>query len=1199
MRQLYDRGRPGQSIVDYLVDSVADGPGAQPAAAYGSSRYYTDGGTPPGRWVGTGIAGLGDDPTENNPMPAKLKPGDIVSAEQLRALVEKGRDPLTEKPLGRAFPKHLTAQERADILRRELPKNLTEQEREARERQIDRSTSKAAAARAVHAFDHTFAPPKSVSVLWALGDQGIREQVEAAHHEAIAKTVQVMEADTIRTRIGAGGVSQELTKGMVAAAFDHWDSRAGDPHLHTHLVIANRVQAAEDGKWRTLDSNGALFPSIVALSEAYDNYLMDSLSARLGVSFSARTLSRTGRAQYQIDGISNELIEEFSQRHAAIDAARDQEDGDASGHWDADRKAWADTRMAKEHRPLSQLTEDWRRRAVEVAGPDPLRGVVGRPRQVPGTPAGWPGMLPPAARSGDVTDQRIEEMADHVVAVLQSSRPSWSDWNIRAEAERTLRSIRCATAADRDALRARLCEAATAKCVRIDRVDRAHTPARWRRPDGTSRFEREHSALWVTQDLLDAEDYLLRASQAAGAPAIADARQAVAAWRSQDGKQLLPDQAAAVAKVLSSTHPVDVLIGPAGSGKTTAMAALADTWQAHYGQVVGLAPSAAAADVLGQSLGIETANTAQWLVAQQHGTAPLRAGQLVIVDEASMAATLPLAEIVSRASSAGARVLLVGDPDQLGAVQAGGAFGMITRHHHDPATLTTVHRFADAWQAQASLLLRAGDASVLRAYNEHDCVTSGEREEVIEGVYRAWRDDVDAGVDSIMIAADNNTVSELNERARADLKAAGKVGGREVVLHDKTHASAGDRIVTRRNAHHLGVGNHKVHNGAAWDVVAARTDGSLLVTPADDPTAAAISLPAAYVAADVELGYATTVHRSQGRTVDRAHAIVDSTLTRQGLYVAMSRARGANLAHVVVDDPQPDTADIHDVGSSTPTDALAVMAEILRRDGADRTARESAADLNERTNTVRQLANEYDTITSGDGGHVREDRRWDQRLPRLIPQAQHEQLRKDPHYEALLELMQARDGGQFDLRDLVPAILAEAPLDPDRPVQDLADRIIANTPMSEETGGGTYIAGLIQPGWARTPDAQRALDERADRINARAAHVLATALRERQPWTRSLGTPPTDPRRRAAWLQAATAVAAYRDLYGITDGTLDDSPHMDPLGVRPISGEQETKFQTNRRQIAAWRLAEARRIADEAARPETAPAPTPDQRPEM
>lgn len=839
VKRLYDVG--GGGIVDYLLDSVADGPGTVHAQFEGTA-YYTQAGTPAGRWLGAGLAGLGDG--------AGLQVGAIVSADQLRALIEAGQDPVSGQPLGRRFPAHVSAADRVRALVSALPSSLSPEERAARVAQIEREVARTTRSRAVHGFDFTFAPPKSVSVVWALGDAGVREQVEAAHHEAITHVVRLMEAHTVRTRQGSGGVVQTETRGIVAAAFDHWDSRAGDPHLHTHLVVANRVQAA-DGQWRTLDSHRALLPAQVAMSEAYDNHLMDGLAARLGVEWSVRSISRTGREHWEIDGVTDRLLETFSTRHADIEAAREQTDG--AGHWDTDQRAWSATRPTKEHRSLADLTEQWRQRArVATGGRDPLRGVLGRPVPAPRTLSGARGTRTHPVRAADISSQDVEHLAATTLEALSTTRPSWTPWNVRAEAQRACRQLRFESPAQRDETTEAVTQAAIRASVRVDHAHHAHTPARYRRPDGSSRFVPENTEIYTTQALIDAEDDLVRLADDLTAPRLQSLS------LPDEGPRLSPDQAAAIQSVATSGRRLDLIVGPAGAGKTTALRALVDQWKAQAGAVIALAPSSAAAEVLGESLGTGAENTAMWLTlrhadserraridtlldasrrladggrprdvrtALQHADpdafaslhplvrrstlraaisaridhlrsqperAPLAAGDLVIVDEASMAATLPLHDIVTQAEAVGAKVLCVGDPDQLAAVEAGGGFGMLVDRRPDVPTLATIHRFTDAWQADASLGLRAGDRRAIAVYQGAGAIRSGERDDVLDQVHTAWRQETAAGRTSLMIASDNATAAELAARARADLVATGVVHGRQVRLADGNQAAAGD-----------------------------------------------------------------------------------------------------------------------------------------------------------------------------------------------------------------------------------------------------------------------------------------------------------------------------------------------------------------------------------------------------------------------
>ena len=1240
VKTLYDTGRQGTSIVDYLIESVADGPAQEQHAHFDGTRYYTNAGTPPGRWLGGGLDGLGDDDRH-------LHAGRRVGADQLRALIQDGADPITHRPLGRAFPAHVSTADRVRALTADLSAHLSADERAARIEQIERQVARTNKAKAVHGFDFTFAPPKSVSVVWALGDAGVREQVEAAHHDAINHVVAMMEADSIRTRQGAGGVVQTETRGVVAAAFDHWDSREGDPHLHTHLVVANRVQGP-DGRWRTLDSRGALMPAQVALSEAYDNHLMDSLAARLGVEWHVRSISRTGREHWEIDGVDDRLLKAFSTRHAQIEAAREEAGADGAGHWEADAKAWAGTRSDKKHHSLEELTRSWRERARQVAGDQPLRGVTGRPLPAPGTVPAQPGTRSHPVRAADITDDQVAQLAGGVLVALQSSRAHWSTWNIRAEAQRAARRIRFETPGQRDQFTGRLTEAVTARCVRVDYATTAHTPARYRRRDGSSRFVPENSEIFTTQVLLDAEDALVRWSRSTDAPRLANPGALASAGKRTPSE----DQLAAIEAVATSGRRLDLMVGPAGAGKTTALSALVEAWQAEHGagSVTALAPSSAAAEVLGQSLGAPADNTAMWLTLRRAAAerdshmdflhraaawldqggrvadlrdslvvvdpttaglpdrriraaidaalhrientpmtqeARLEAGDLIIVDEASMAATIPLHEIVAQADAAGAKVLCVGDPDQLAAVEAGGAFGMlIDAQPEKVASLTTIHRFVDEWQGPASLALRAGDRRAVETYTSRGAVRAGTQEEVLDQVHAAWASETAQGRTSLMVAADNATAAELAARARSDLKSAGKVHGREVTLADGNTASAGDLVVTRKNARALRSGRHWAHNGATWTVQAVSADGAMLVTPTADPAAEAIHLPADYVAAQVELGYATTIHRAQGRTVDDCHVVVTPDMGRQGLYVGMTRGESVNVAHVVTDGAAVDD----DLMPQSAQEPANILTNVLARDTAPATARRAADRHAAAAESVKRLADEYSTIAAGEAAWG-----WENSLPRLLP-SQADRLLADEYSDALAKELRRSHRAGLDVNTVLPALAGAKPLNEAHPAADLAGRVAKARKAHTAAGGQRrLIAGLIPAAPpSADPDIQRALDEREKLITARASAVLHQALTEGQPWTKDLGPVPADARVRAQWLEAARTVAAYRDRYGIIDppsgpvtATTHDASLEATLGP-VVSHIDRTVVEDRRRATQA--LLRARRLSEQAPR-KTPPAP--------
>ena len=203
------------------------------------------------------------------------------------------------------------------------------------------------------------------------------------------------------SRSGTNGVVQEDVEGVVATAFSHWDSRAGDPQLHDHVVVANRARSVSDGVWRTLDSRG-LYKSVVALSEMHQGVLSDLLTERLGWGWDGRNRRHSERLRFEVTGVSEALMAEFSQRSVAIEERKTALLGEfvaACGRQpssvevlDLRRRATLETRPAKEHHSLAELTRGWRsgptlhRRRPGHGSPD--SPIVTTSRFC--TPATWP-----------------------------------------------------------------------------------------------------------------------------------------------------------------------------------------------------------------------------------------------------------------------------------------------------------------------------------------------------------------------------------------------------------------------------------------------------------------------------------------------------------------------------------------------------------------------------------------------------------------------------------------------------------------------------------------------------------------------------------------------------------------------------------------------------------------------------------------
>ena len=265
-----------------------------------------------------------------------------------------------------------------------------------------------------------------------------------------------------------------------------------------------------------------------------------------------------------------------------------------------------------------------------------------------------------------------------------------------------------------------------------------------------------------------------------------------------------------------------------------------------------------------------------------------------------MAGTLRLHTLLTHARTAGAQIRLIGDPHQLGAVESGGAFRLIV-HDVGAIELTDLHRFTDPAEAAATLLLRDGNPAAINHYQNRGRLHGGTRDHMLDAAYTAWHRDLTAGLDTLLIASSGEEVTALNQRARLDRLAAGQFSALGAELHDGTIGGVGDWVVTRRNQRLSTTGNGRdfVKNGDRWTVTAVHPDGTVTLTGRARGT---VRVPAEYAARDLDLGYAATVHRAQGVTVDTAHVLVADADSRETVYVAASRARQRTDLYLAVED---------------------------------------------------------------------------------------------------------------------------------------------------------------------------------------------------------------------------------------------------------------------------------------------------------
>jgi conjugative relaxase-like TrwC/TraI family protein len=763
----------------------------------------------------------------------------------------------------------------------------------------------------VAGYDLTFSPVKSVSTLWAVADPSTAAAIEHAHRAAVADALRFIEEQALFTRTGPQGIRQVNVQGLVAAAFTHRDSRAGDLDLHTHVAVANKVQTL-DGRWLSIDGR-VLFKAKVAASETYNTALERHLRNSLGVRFTERSgTDPAKRPIREIIGVDPRLNQRWSSRRALINTRR----GELAVKFQADhgqpptavealqlaQQATLETRDAKhEPRSYAEQRSTWlAEAAVVLGGRDAVTAMVAA-------------ALAPTAGAARVVDARwVGDTADRIVAVVEQSRSIWQPWHVRAEAQRQARTIDLPVGQSKRLVDLLVSEVLDHRSVALKAPpDGIEEPDALRRVDGSSVYTIAGADRYPSQRILDAEQRIITdAGRNDGAAVDPSAVELALLEMAANGTPLDAGQAALVRQMCTSSARVELAIAPAGAGKTTAMRALTLAWTEAGGQVIGLAPSAAAAAVLAEHTGIHADTLAKLTWGLQHNDLPDWAEQidgrtLMIIDEAGMADTLSLDTAIQYAIGRGASVRLIGDDQQLAAIGAGGILRDI-KHTHGALQLIELHRFNDPDEAAATLALRESEPEALKFYLDNGRVHVGDIATTVEDAFHAWVSDRAAGLDAIMIAPTRHLVAQLNRRARAH-RLDHCAATAEVPLADGNWASVGDVIITRSNDRRLRLGaTDWVKNGDRWTITRIGRRGGLTVRHSRSQLTC--QLPADYVTTSTGLGYATTIHGAQGVSADTMHGLLTGQESRPQLYTMLTRGRQANHLYLqVVGDGDPHT----------------------------------------------------------------------------------------------------------------------------------------------------------------------------------------------------------------------------------------------------------------------------------------------------
>ena len=1185
------------------------------AAERTTGGYYINAaqaGEPPGRWWGPGAQALG------------LIPGQTVQRKPYDA-VYRQIDPRTGARLGRPRGRYPTSADHLARLKAAEPHATTE-------RLIELEREAAQATRQPAAYtDVTISFSKSISVLHAsirenerharlAGDQhaaaywaGREQTFQQILHRANRDALEYLQTWAGVTRTGYHGTRIDGREpgrfepaGLIVTSWLQGTSRDGDPQDHIHNQIARITRTFSDGKWRALDTM-----SVRAVLGALQAIAATAVECELTREFGVQWIPRTDGRGNEIQGITKTQMNAYSTRtvqvhekerelarawerrqgraptsrellHIANDATLQSRKGKDAGSvdWDALAARW-DTMLGGQLAGIAPTMSNAR-------GP----GVHEHEHHGGRAPTGPP------------TREAQERALAKALVLVSDQHPAWTRYDLLKQLGLTLPpETRQMSPEEAQELLLGLAEEAlsgrTGEVVCLEAPEWPPLPQPLRRElDGRSMYTRPGVVRYATTAQLSLEQKLVAHAQTQGAPRLpgklaarrlgADPAvlEAELRGRAHDARQhaapcgLRLDQAAAVWHVLTSPRTVEVITGPAGTGKTRVLATAASAWD---GPVFGTATSQNATNELRQAGVQVAANTTRLLADLDKGRIP--SGSLIVADEGSMISIAHLAAIAEYAARNGCKLVLAGDQEQLAAVEGGGAMSLLA-DRLGYVQLAEPVRFTAAWERGASLRLRQGDATALDEYDQHGRIRGAPPDQAMDQAVVAYVASYLAGRNVLLMAADWARCRELSQRIRDDLIHLGVVdAARTVRIAEGAEASAGDLIICRRNDHGIEAGEsgRTLANGDILRIEAITRRGIMVRRLlGHDPATGERRFTSqafrydSYQSAD--LAYAVTGHSAQGATVHTGIALVTGGENRQWLYPAMTRGTDANLAFVFTiptrtADPQPGTRPAPELGryerirqertgylpcepapgspgGADPREPIAVLADVLGRDGAE----QSASAIRQRNLANADHLGILHAIWTAETTATRHDRYRDLVLAALPP-GHRQPLSHQARW--LFRTLHAAELAGLDPAEVIGTAIASRDLGGARDIAAVLDARIRQRidPLFPQPQG---------PWTERVPDlpvphrhaylSQMAalMDDRTQRLGQHTAQTTPA-------WAvAALGPVPADPVGRRQWEHKASAIAAYREMYGY------DHPG-DPIGPEPSRGTPDKR--------AAWHQA--------------------------
>lgn len=819
----------------------------------------------------------------------------------------------------------------------------------------------------VRGWDLTTAAPKSVSMLWGLGNDAQREAIERAHLAASTTALDYLSQHAGYTRQRMPGYDQPvIVEGLAVAGvrYQHRTSRAMEPHLHDHVLVHNRVLNSVTGDWTSLDGTAVMHECKTAGS-IYQAALRSQLSAELGVSWQAVD-PHAGTAD--MVGLDRATIEAWSTRTTEIDAWMSERGLSGAG---ADTAAQKETREAKDlTRSDDQLRMEWGERAraeglnVAAIGHQVEPGGDDQAAQLPGVMPTTTQILAEASRARSTFTRA--QLAGTVAAMLP---PDVAPADVLSTIEQ-------------------LTDEALDQAVRLEGTAAQGDDVSRRASDGRLFGTREGAVRFAARETIQLE---VTATQRAGqrVEGLASDPAGVSA-----ASGLSVDQLAGMRQLVGSDRRASVLIAPAGAGKTTSLQEARKAWEASGHTVRGIAPTGKAAAGMvdeGAASAADTIATVLGRVRRGQGSG-WSAGDVVLVDEAGMVGSLTLAQLIEQAEQAQARLLLIGDPEQLQPVgEAAGLFELLADDLPDTVRLAEVWRQVDEHERTATLGLR-GDASDREAdravawYHVSQRLRGGDVGTMLDDMLTDWTAATDRGRDAVMLVPDWTRADALAVSAQAHELAMGRVS------HDQTvpvgevddegrargpqrHAGVGDLVMTRANDYQLRTSTGgSVRNGQTWRVARINKGGDRVqLARTGKGMDEHVEVPAAYLSAHARLGYAISIHQSQGATVDVALSMLDASVTGQNeVYTAMTRGREDNQAYIAAErGEKSEIREEHAHGAASrfrldEDEATDLFSDMLKRGRRDRAAHHVLDDQDASANVSQTARFDPETVDEFD-----------------------------------------------------------------------------------------------------------------------------------------------------------------------------------------------------------------------------------------